>query len=151
MPEWIYLPRNPVAQLHDPLTQDLYLPRDNNVIHHIPFTAVEWQNVLNYSNTTYLNANHEVWGQIVGYRIKTDMRLILKLYYTGDDKTFSADDPMVFPKQIDLKQYFDWFLFDLDHTLKQEYVIDIVIDGDSVAIAPLEGLNVADWDDGGFL
>lgn len=151
MPQYVYLPREFEALPHDPETQDPYLTRDNRVIHYIPRTAIPDTNILRHRDSTYLNADFEVWGTIVGYRIKSETNAVLNLYYTGDGDVLTDEDPMVFPHGIDLQQYFDWFQYDLDHELKQEYAIDIVIDGDAIQLAPLEGMSIADWSDGGFL
>lgn len=150
MPQYIY-PAGEFSPLeHDPSEHDFYPYNDNDVIHHIPHTGHDSDNMLSHSNTTYLNADGEVWGQLVNYRIKTDMHPILKLYYSPGG-TRAEGDPMVFPRAIDLQTYFRWFGYELDHELKQDYVLDIVIDGDRIILNPLDGLSIADWSEGGRL
>ncbi len=150
MPQYIYPAGSFSIENHDHEYHDLYPYEDNRVIHHIPHTNHQQRNVLTHSNTTYLNADNEVWGTFVNYRIKTATKPILRLYYAGETRG-DGDDRMVLPRDIDLQAFFRWYNYELDHELKQEYVLDILVDGDTIIISPLDNLNVADWTEGGVL
>ena len=142
MPEYIY-PRNTFDYaLHDPAIHDDYAPDDNGVIHHIPFTHFEDRNVLSYRNDTRINADNELWGEFITYRFKTEDSPVLSIVR-------SSDDHLIVPKVIDLRVYFDWYYSnESDYTLKQDYYINIDIDGNLITMMPL---NVADWEEGGIL
>jgi hypothetical protein len=152
MPEWIFPAGRFTAEEFDTTAHDAYPYIDNNVIHHIPYTTYLDKNVLSYSNTTYLNADREVWGEIISYRTKNDTGLTLEVYRSNDGKTHTPEtDQLVLPRPINLSGYFEWFEIDLDHELKQEYELDIVVDGDRITISPRGGLSISDWTEGGAI
>jgi hypothetical protein len=151
MPEWVFPAGSFDAVRHDPALHDSYDHTANDVIHHIPHTTHEGNNVLSHSNTAYLNGDGEVWGRFVNYRIKTDTEPVMTLYYAADGARSRATDPMVLPREIKLKDYFAWVGQQLDHELKQEYTLDIVVDGDQIIISPFDEFSIADWNEGGSL
>ncbi len=151
MPEHIYHAGSLDAVLHEPTDHDAYPHTDNNIIHHIPYSCHAGNNILSHSNTTYLNADGEVWGKFVSYRIKSETDPVLMLYYAPDGVRSRGEDPMVLPREIRLKDYFTWMGVKLDHELKQEYALDIVVDGDQILISPFDQFGIADWNDGGHL
>ncbi len=112
MPEWLYPAGSFVARQHDTRAHDDYPWSDNRVIHHLVHSQFERGNVIDHSNTTYLNADSEVWGQFVNYRVKNATPLIMKLYFAPDG-TRGENDPMVLPREIDLGQYFAHFGYNL--------------------------------------
>jgi hypothetical protein len=150
MPEWFYPAGSFDALLHEPDTHDEHPHIDDNVLHHIPHTTHLDNNVLSHSNTTSLNSDGEVWGKFVNYRIKTATEPVMTLYFAADGVR-SGSDTMMFPREIKLKDYFAWVGLQLDQELKQEYILDIVIDGDQIIISPFENFGVADWTEGGIL
>ncbi len=149
MPEYVYPTGSFNAETHDPAT-DLYPHSSNDVIHYIPYVGFEHNNLISHSNTTYLNADKEVWGTFRNYRIESDTELIMQLYY-AEGGSRSGNDPMVLPRAINLRDYFKWVGQELDHELKQEYAIDIVVDGDKILISPFDDFSISDWTDGGVL
>ncbi len=151
MPEYIYPAGSINAVLHEPTGHDAYPHTDNNVIHHIPHTCHADNNILSHSNTSFLNADGEVRGTFVNYRIKTATDPVLTLYFAPDGVRSQGEDPMMLPREIKLKDYFAWIGVNLDHELKQDYAIDIVVDGDKILISPFDEFSVADWSDGGHL
>ncbi len=150
MPEWIFPAGSFTAQKHEPTGHDLYPYEDRDVIHHIPHTSFQQKNILSHSNETYLNADREIWGQFVNYRVKNDTGMMMNVYYASSG-TRAEGDPMVLPKKINLKDYFAHYKYNLDHELKQEYALDIVVDGQTIIITPMNGLKVSDWGEGGRL
>ena len=143
MPEYIYPQPDAACETHDRSTHDLYPQHSNNVVHHIPYVH-HTTNVLDHRTEAPMGLDNALWGEFVTYRIRQDSHPILSIYDAGGNLILHPDPA----KQIDLKRYFDEMGIDLDHTLRQEYEIDIVIDGDQVW---LMALNVADWEDGGWL
>lgn len=139
MPEYIYTSSSVECEPHDCDAHDLYPDNCNNVIHHIPRTCHQNRNVLTHRNDTYINADSEMWGQFVNYRIKTETVPVLRIYDSAGTQII---------KDIDLQRYFDWYNYELDYELKQEYEMDIIVDGTTVTLVPL---NVADWDEGGVI
>ncbi len=150
MPEYVYPAGSFDAMPHDPELHDKYDHTSNDVIHHIPHVTHNSNNLISHSNTTYLNADGEVWGKFVNYRIKVDTEPIMMLYYATRGVR-SSSDPMVLPREIHLRDYFTWIGQDLDYELKQEYAIDIVVDGDKILISPFDDFNISDWSEGGIL
>ncbi len=146
MPQYIYPAASFDCEQHDCDAHDLYPSQCNNVIHHIPYTCHQLRNQLTHRHDTYLNADNEVWGEFVNYRIKTATKPMLRLFRAAD--TPGGTDEMVLPNAIDLQAYFDWYHYELDYELKQEYTLDIIIDGNKMTITPLD---VADWYEGGKL
>ncbi len=151
MPEYFYPAGSFNAVLHEPTVNDAYPHTDNNVIHHIPRTCYRGHNILSHSNTTYLNADGEVWGKFVNYRIKTATEPVMTLWFAPNGIRSRSTDPMMLPREIKLKDYFSWAGLKLDHELKQEYALDIVVDGDQIFISPFDQFGVSDWTDGGAL
>ncbi len=149
MPEYIYPAGSFDAVLHEPTSHDAYPHTDNNVIHHIPHTCHADNNILSHSNTSFLNADGEVRGTFVNYRIKTATDPVLTLYFAPDGVRSHSTDPMVLPREIRLSEYFSFVGQRLDHELKQEYAIDITVEGDRIKITPLDDFSIADWNDGG--
>jgi hypothetical protein len=151
MPEWVYPAGSFAAEQHNPDTHDQHNHTSNEVVHHIPHTTHADNNVISHSNTTYLNADGEVWGKFVNYRIKTATEPVMTLWFAAEGVRSRATDPMVFPREIKLKDYFAWVGQQLDHELKQEYVLNIVIDGNTIIINPFDNFGIADWTEGGTL
>lgn len=139
MPELIYPVNSFECQKHDPDLHDLYPSSCNSVIHHIPHVCHEQENVLRYRNEARINVDKEMWGEFISYRIKTMTRPKLRI--------FDAKGVQIV-RDVDLQKYFDWLGYDVDSQLKQDYEIDIVIDGDKIIMMPLD---VADWEEGGVL
>ncbi len=148
MPEYVFPAGKFEAESHDPVKHDTHPITSNETIHHIP--AAAQANPLSYGNTTYLNADYEVWGQMVHYRVKNDTPLKMNLYYSSSG-TRAATDPSVLPRAIDLRECLEYFEYNLDHELKQEYMLDIEVNGEQIIINPIDGLSIADWTDGGRL
>ena len=146
MPQYYYPAGSFACQGHDP-SQDTYPSSSNDVIHHIPYTcrmdgAGQPINLLKYRCDTKVNADWEMWGDFTAYRIKTETGLRLRI--------LGADGQSILPKgnDIDLQAYFAWYSYELDHTLRQEYELDIVVDGETIYVNPL---RIGDWDEGGKL
>lgn len=137
MPEYIYPAGSFTCETHDPGRHDLYPDNCNNVIHHIPGTCHEGQNVLVHRHDTHVTVDKELWGEFTAYRIKDATAPKLRV--------FGADDTQVI-RDIDLQQYFQWYDYRLDTELKQAYSIDITVDGDKIILMPLE---VGDYEEGG--
>ncbi len=148
MPEWVYPSGRFEAQRHNPAGHDAHPTTSNETIHHLPETAIG--NTLDHSNITYLNSDFEVWGEIVRYRVKSSTPMTLNLYYAPDGTRAVTDIP-VLPRSVDLRECLEYFEYNLDHTLKQEYTLDIEINGKQIIINPIDGLSIADWTDGGHL
>lgn len=124
-----------------------YREQDNDdAIQHIPHVTYMENNVVHHRYDTYLNADNEVYGEFRSYRIKSTTAPMLWLYRASD--TRAEEDEMVLPRGIDLQAYFEWYDYKLDHELKQDYELDIVVDGDKINITPLQ---LDDWDEGGEL
>lgn len=145
MPEFIYPIGSFDVANHDCDGHDGYPSDCNNVIHHIPLTcysktaAPEME--LCHRHNTYLNADKEMWGEFVSYRIKNATPVVLRIHST-------ADDSRTLPSDIDVRAYLNHELENRDHTLRQDYALDIVIEGTKITIVPLD---IADWDEGGML
>ena len=144
MPEHIYPRGSFNCEMHDHNTHDEYLSASNDIIHHIPHTCHLENRPLIHRYNTYLNADKEMWGEFTTYRLKNATAPVLKVLS-------AADDTNILPGDINLKEYLDWYFdapsspYNRDHTLKQEYLINIEIDGNTIHMAPLD---VADWDEG---
>ena len=147
MPEFLYPKGSFQWQVHDPQAHDEHEPTSNAVIHHIPHTGHREYNALTHRHDTYINADNELWGQFVNYRVRNETAFWLHIY-RHDEAT--GQSVRLLTNGIDLKDYFGFMQTDLDHTLRQEYELSIVIDGDTATVSPL-GINVADWDEGGTL
>ena len=145
MPEYIYPANSFECKTHECDADDLYPTNCNNVIHHIPQTCYQQTNILCHRNDTYINADNEMWGQFINYRIKTETKPVLRIFSDGTSR--SGEDEQII-KDIDLQEVFKWFHYELDHTLKQEYELDIVVDGNTIIINPM---RVGDWDEGDIL
>ena len=141
MPEYIYPAGSFTYQTHNPVVHDHYPSVNNDVIHHIPKTCHELNNELIHRYDTRVNADNELWGEFTTYRVKLASSPKLRI-------ARSSDNALIVPKVIDLYEYFDWYEIEPDYELKQEYFIDIVIDGDKIILMPL---NIADWDEGDTL
>ena len=147
MPQYIYPAGSLECVEHDCDGHDLYPSNCNNVIHHIPLTCRKDEsdapvNVLTYRHDTKINADWEMWGEFTAYRIKTETQPVLHLL------DMSGNSILPGGRSLDLQGYFDWYEYELDHTLKQDYIIDIVVEGTSVKMSTL---TVGDWDEGGPL
>lgn len=140
MPEWLYPAGEHDCRKHDPEAYDDYPTACNRVIHHIPYTCYGKNNILTYRVDTYINADSEMWGEFVTYRVKTATRPVLRIFRKSDGEQIVKD--------IDLQGYFEWYGYKMDQVLKQDYELNIVIDGDKVIITPLD---IADWDEGGVI
>jgi hypothetical protein len=152
MPEWIFPAGRFTPHLFDPTIDDLYPFSDNAVIHHIPYTTYQGRNPLTYLHSSYLNADREVRGEFVAYRVKNESNLMLTIYNSADGVTHAPQsDQMVLPRAINLSEYFEWYGINLDHELKQEYELNIVVDGNTITITPMGGLSISDWTEGGII
>ncbi len=151
MPEWVYPKGSFIAELHSPQSHDTHAQTDNSIVHHIPETAHRGDNQLDHSHTTYLNANREIRGAFTTYRAKCDTPLTLAVHHASGDTRIRANDPMVLPHAIDLRAFFEWFDYNLDHELKQRYTLDIAVNGERMIITPIEEGGVGDWTEGGNL
>ncbi len=151
MPEYLFPKNSFVAEPYDHPRHDTFLSENYDVLHHIPHVCYSEDNLLTHTNSTYLNVDREIWGQFVNYRIKGETRPMMTLYYAGEDNTRANGDEMILPRPIDLGAYFEWYGINLDHELKQEYALEILVDGNQIVITPMGGLTIADWTDGGIL
>lgn len=140
MPEWIY-PANEIScQQHNPDKHDEYPSQSNQVIHHIPHTCYQGHNVWRHRHNTVINADSEMWGEFITYRIQMTTRPVLRIKRATDDVQIIKD--------INLQAYFEWYNHHLDQELKQVYELNIVVDGDQLEISPID---VVDWDEGGVI
>ncbi len=143
MPHLFYPYPGGAHQLHDPLVDDGYSTKSNLIIHHIPRIDHD-QHMLDYKTTVVMNGDRELRGEFVTYRICRDSHPVLNIFDSQGNRVVHPDPA----KEIDLWKYFDQNVPALNYTLRQEYAIDILVDGDNVWVMPLE---VADWEDGGWL
>lgn len=141
MPEYIYPAGSFNYEVFNAAQHDDYPTQYNNVIHHIPHTVYGGQNPLTYRNNTRVNADNEMWGEFTTYRIKLPASPKLRIQR-------SSDNQLIIPNEIDLQGYFNWLQATPDYSLKQDYQIDIVVDGSQISISPL---SMSDWDEGGSL
>ena len=140
MPQYVY-PEKDNCQNHNSEYHDEYNRICQAVRHHI-LTVHQDRNILNHKLHLFRNVDGEVTGEFVMYRLRNETEPTMSLYMgTGDN----GEQVM---KAINLKRYFDDQGFDRDRTLKQEYSIEILIDGDQVFVMPI---SVADWTEGGVL
>lgn len=139
MPQYIYPKGMFEIEEFNSLTYDDYPSESNDVIHHIPFTSYQNANRLVHRNDTKINVDKVMWGEFLTYRVKMATAPVLKIY----DNTGKQ-----IVKDIRLREYFEWYEYQPDYTLKQLYEIEIIIDGDNIILMPL---NMADWDEGGYI
>lgn len=144
MPEYYYPEGSFDCRAHDPGHCDPYRIVCNNVVHHIPYTCHGGNNLTVHRYDTYITNDNEMWSEFTAYRLKNDTPARIQIRH-WNEKTRSEDN--VLNKGIDLRDYLVNFRgFNLNHTLKQEYELSIIIDGDQAIISPLE---VNDWEEGG--
>ncbi len=143
MPEYIYPVQFQDWAIHncDNTAHDPYPQVSEEVRHDIPCVHYT-SNVLKHRIDVRQGLDLEMWGEFVTYRIRQASHPVLEIYDTGGNKVVHPT------KTIDLQRYFDDQGIDLDHTLKQDYEIDILIDGDMIYVTTF---NVEEWDEGGAL
>ncbi len=143
MPEFIYPVQHQVWEAHNPAdaSHDPYPQSCNRVRHHIPGVH-HTDNVKTHRIGVQQGFDYEMWGEFITYRIRQASHPVLEIYDAAGNKVVHPN------KTIDLQKYFNDQGIDLDHTLKQEYEIDILIDGDAIYVMPLD---VEEWEEGGAL
>lgn len=148
MPEYYYPEGTTACQTHAPASSDPYRITCNNVIHHIPYTCHAGEKHTTYRHDTYINNDNELWGEFTAYRLQNDLPVKLDIWH-WDAGTQTASK--VLTNGIDLQDYLVNFRgINLDHTLKQHYELEIVIDGDRAEVMPLSS-KVDDWEEGGTI
>ena len=85
-----------------------------------------------------MNLNRTLSGTLVCYRLTNDMHPVLGIY---------SNDNLII-KEVDLWKYFNTTSIDLDNNLRQEFDLQLLIDGDEVSVSTV---GVGDWEDGGAL
>ncbi len=145
MPEFIYPVQHQGWEVHDPdnTAHDPYPQSCPKVRHHIPGVH-HTANLLDHRIDIRMLGDRELWGEFITYRIRQDSHPLLSIFDASGVQILHPDAAKI----IDLQRYFIDQRIDLDHTLKQEYDLDILIDGKTVYVTPL---HVADWDEGGAL
>ena len=142
MPQYVY-PEPYKWEDYDCAIHDLFSRQPIWVKHHIP-TVHQDRNILTHKLHLRRNADAEIKGEFVMYRIKNETTPTMALYM-GMDATGKQQ-----MKEINLQRYFNEQQIDLDHTLKQEYNIEIMIDAtaNQVHVYPI---TISDWEEGGIL
>lgn len=139
MPEYIYPAGSFECKTYEYSIYDKYPSDCMVVIHHIPQTCYNNNNILIHGYNTNVNVDNEMWGEFISYRIQNSTQVLLSVY--------TVDGELIV-KKIDLQAYFRWYGIDLNSELKQDYELDIFIDGDKIVITPLE---IADYEEGGII
>lgn len=159
MPEFIS--REERCRPHDCEADDDYRTVCNEVIHHIPRVHQE-RETRNHNLDVKMTADREIHGEFVTFRVRNGYDIVMSLHSGSPDRTRSAqeaadddrnnvpdpDGTMRVMKPINLRRFFESYNIDLDRTLRQEYALDFLIDGDRVTVS---GLDIADWEEGGSL
>lgn len=141
MPEYYYPKPFEACTKHIPESSDPYSQAPQSVRHHIT-TVHANRDLLDHTIALKRNVDGEVIGQFVMYRIKNENHPTMSLH-TG---TTRASEQVM--KDIDLQRYFLDQGIDHDSSLKQEYNIEIMIDGDRVSVM---SVTIGDWQEGGPL
>jgi hypothetical protein len=169
MPEYIYPADSFVCEQYDQEKHDLYPNVCNDVIHHLPQACFGTGNGGEYGCKTRINGDGEMWGELTAYRMKLASRPILRIFCEGDNKFHAGcgdseggaggrktgtqsylmhGGETVLPCDIDLGAYLLYEGRRPDTELKQEYMLDITVDRNTISITEI---GMADWDDGGNL
>ncbi len=150
VPEWMF-PADEFSAREFDHSMAEFPSDDQTTVHYLPRVAPDPAMELDYSEETYLNADREIRGVFTTYRIRSDTPLTMTLHYAPTGTRASDSDPMMLPRAIDLRGFFEWFNIDLDHALKQDYVLDVLVVEDRMVITLVDGGTVADWTEGGEL
>lgn len=146
MPQYIYPIGSFECQEHNCDTHDMYPTNCNHIIHHIPYTCYDTDHTSNHNlwhrTDTKITVDKEMWGEFIIYRVKMATEPVLRIFNSNTTRN-DADEQII--RDINLRQYFEWYDYQPDQTLKQDYEIDIQIDGDKIMLMPL---NVSDWEEG---
>ena len=124
MPEFRFPNRE--LELFDP-AKDQYPKVTTECIHHIPLVYRD-RNILSTAVETEMDENGEVVARFVAFRLRNITDAVVSLY------TVSGGAEEQIMKDISLEKYFEEKEIDLDHALKQDYIIRLGIDGNEVEV-----------------
>lgn len=139
MPE--YVSRGEQAQAHDPSADD-YPADSRETLHFIPYNFAD-RNVVDHAIKINITVDRVAEGEFIAFRLRNGSAAMLSFHQLrpGGDVKLMNDIP--------LGGYFAYVNENLDHRLRQEYSLELVINNDrSVTVSPL---GLADWEEGGSL
>jgi hypothetical protein len=115
--------------------KELYPLRDHRRVNYIPL--IDRSDPVSHTAIGTINGK-TLYGQFVTFRYRNDGKILLSIWSRAEQVM----------KKIDLNLFFRDMGIDLNHSLFQEYNLQIEIDGDTVRIGLV---RVDDWEDGGEL
>ncbi|PXV59437.1 fimbrillin-A associated anchor protein Mfa1/Mfa2 [Dysgonomonas alginatilytica] len=117
---------------------DTYQKSPATVRHNIPFVDAPCSYMLDHRTVATMSYEQVLNGEFITYRHRDLSQPLLSLY-AGSNRLM---------KEIDLQRFFQDMGIQLDTNLRQEFAIEIVIDGDKVMVGLV---NIDDWEEGGIL
>lgn len=85
-----------------------------------------------------MNLNRTLSGTLLSYRLMNDKHPVLSI----------CSDGKLIVKEIDLWKYFNTLNIDLSNNFRQEFDLQLLIDGNDVSVS---AVGVGDWEEGGDL
>lgn len=90
------------------------------------------------STPATMNLNRTLSGTLLSYRLMNDKHPVLSI----------CSDGKLIVKEIDLWKYFNTLNIDLSNNFRQEFDLQLLIDGNDVSVS---AVGVGDWEEGGDL
>lgn len=135
MPEYKFKDKH--VAIHKPEEDEF--PKDTDETLYFITTVYGSQQLKTYRQDVVMNGGRLLNTQFVSYRYRSNSHELLSIY--------AADGTQVM-KEIDLYRFFRDMDIELDTNLRQEFQINIEIDGNTVIVSLVE---VGDWDEGGTI
>lgn len=114
-----------------------YPANDYDRVHYSPRRQTEEQ-LATHRQDVYMNVDKRIETEFITYRYGDDSQLLLSLH-AGETQIM---------KEIDLQHFFRSSSIQLDQNFRQEFQLQVEIDGDKVTVG---FMNVNDWEEGGAI